>query len=391
MRILHVIPSVDPVGGGPAEGVRQFCSIYQAHGHTGEVASLDAPQTAAGIPYPVPVHALGPGLGVFGYAPRAVPWLKQNVGRFDLVIIDAIWNYHALAAWSALQHADVPFAVFVHGMLDPYFKHRYPLKHIKKLLYWRAFLRPVVNNANAVLFTSEEEKILARQSFPDYHPREVVVPYGSFGPDCGTAAAAAHFLEKWPQLRGKRIAITMGRIHPKKGTDLLIAAFARTLARDPDWRLVIAGPDQIGWQARLQEQAVALGVADRIVWTGMLKGENKWGALSASEVFVLPSHQENFGIVVAEALACGLPALLSNKINIWREVERHNAGWIGSDTESDTADLLTRWQQLDSAQRLAMRERALQCFHAEFDYHSAERRLLGILQNLADQNRVLAC
>src|SRR6185437_1538003 len=111
---------------------------------------------------------------------------------------------------------------------------------------------------------------------------------------------------------------SLGRIHPKKGTDILIASFAASLAKNPDWQLVIVGPDQIGWQKELQALAESLGVSNRITWTGALAGSLKWGAFSASELFVIPSHQENFGIVVAEAMSCNLPVVMSNKVNIWR-------------------------------------------------------------------------
>jgi len=360
-----------------------MCGIYKAAGHEVEVASLDAPERVLDFGFPATVHGLGPGRGVFGYTRRAVPWLKRNVGRFDLVIINSVWQYHALAGYRALAGGDVPYCVFTHGMMDPYFKRQYPLKHLKKLIYWLAFLRPIVNRATSLFFTSEEEKLLARESFPGYHPVETVVPYGSFGPNCEAGAAAEEFLASWPQLRGQRLAITLGRIHAKKGTDILIDSFAATLGKDPAWRLVIAGPDQTGWQKALEARASALGISDRVVWTGMLKGSMKWGAFFASEVFVLPSHQENFGIVVAEALSCSLPVLLSNKINIWREIERHEAGFVNPDTVAGTVAGLERWMGLSAEQRLAMRGAAQECFGAEFNYHEASRRLLEIFSGLA--------
>ena len=143
----------------------------------------------------------------------------------------------------------------------------------------------------------------------------------------------------------------MGRLHPKKGCDLLLEAYAATLANDPAWRLVFAGPDASGWQQTLQSRADALGIADRIVWTGMLRDTLKWSAFAAAEVFVLPSHQENFGIAVAESLACGVPVLISREVNIWREIEAANAGFVAPDTIEGTTSLLTRWQQLPEAER----------------------------------------
>jgi glycosyltransferase involved in cell wall biosynthesis len=389
MKILHVIPTVDPASGGPAEGLRQLCHIYRIGGHDVDVASLDDHESVGKFDFPVPVHALGPGWGLYGYSPRAKRWFKENLANYDVVFINCIWQYNTLAAYRALDGTSTPYAVFTHGMLDPYFQKQFPLKHLKKLLYWHLFLRRILRNATSVLFTCEEEKILARKSFPGYKVRETVVPYGTFGPECDLAAASEEFLAQYPMLRGKRLAITMGRIHPKKGTDVLIEAFARTLAKDPAWHLVIAGPDRSGWQRDLETLAARLGLAQRITWTGMVKGTQKWGAFAASEVFVLPSHQENFGIVVAEAMACSLPVLLSDKVNIWREVESYAAGLICEDTVESTAAGMERWAAMNRDEISAARKRAKQSFDELFNYEVTARKALEIVEHVAHKDMPL--
>jgi glycosyltransferase involved in cell wall biosynthesis len=383
MKILHFIASIDPATGGPVEGLRQRCAIYRAGGYDVEVASLDSPEFVATCDFPAKLVGLGPGRGTYGHSPHAVPWLKANVSRCDIVFVNGVWNYNTLAAHRALAGTDIPWAIFTHGMLDPYFRKQYPLKHLKKALYWHTLLGKVFRDATEVLFTCEEEKILARQSFSGYRVHEAVVPYGTFGPDCDTAAASEEFLARWPELRGKRLAISLGRIHPKKGTDILIESFAGTLAKDPAWQLVIAGPDQTGWQKDLEALAVKLGTAGRITWTGALAGALKWGAFSASEVFVIPSHQENFGIVVAEAMACNLPVLMSNKVNIWREVVGFEAGFVADDTVEGTSASLQRWSALTSTEIAAMRIRAKKCFNEMFDFNVTSRKVLENVEQLA--------
>jgi glycosyltransferase involved in cell wall biosynthesis len=175
----------------------------------------------------------------------------------------------------------------------------------------------------------------------------------------------------------------MGRFHPKKGLDILIEAFANSLASHPDWDLVIAGPDQVGQQAVLQALAERLGVANRITWTGMISGSLKWGALAASEVFVLPSHQENFGIVVAEALACKLPVIVSNKVNIWREIESYQAGLVCNDSMESTRSALNQWLLLTESDRAELRDRSLKCFDACFNYHVIAGRVLEVTESIA--------
>jgi glycosyltransferase involved in cell wall biosynthesis len=387
MKILHVIPSIDPASGGPAEGLRQLCPVYVQGGHEVDVASLDSPEAILSYDFPARVFALGPGWGVFGYSRHAKKWLRDNIAGYDVVFVDGVWQYNTLAAYDAVQKTDIPYAIFTHGMLDPYFKKRFPFKHIKKSIYWRLFLERILRNASAVLFTSEEEKILARQSFPRFRAREIVVPFGIRRPVCDTADAAEEFLTQWPVLRGKRVAISMGRIHPKKGTDILIEAFARTLAVDPMWRLVIAGPDSVGLRRDLEVLANSLGIGDRITWTGMLRGAVKWGALAAAEVFVMPSHQENFGIVIAEAMASNLPVILSDKVNIWREVERYRAGLVCEDSVGRTAECLARWQALTGKEITAFRLRSRQCFEELFNYDVTEKMVLEIVDLIVHETK----
>jgi glycosyltransferase involved in cell wall biosynthesis len=264
-------------------------------------------------------------------------------------------------------------------MLDPWFKHHYPLKHLKKWLYWPWADYRVTRDAQAVLFTAEEERRLARESFWLYKVREAVVGYGlGLNPDA-QAAQADDFLQAFPQARGARIVLFLGRLHVKKGCDMLVDAFADVAERDPSLLLVMAGPDQTGLRPALERRAASLGVAQRIVWTGMLQGRAKWGALRAAEVFVLPSHQENFGIAVAEALAVGVPVLVSTKVNIWREIVGAGAGLAEPDTPEGTRRLLRRWTDLGGDERAAYAAGAAPCFEANFHIDSAARRLTETL------------
>jgi glycosyltransferase involved in cell wall biosynthesis len=215
----------------------------------------------------------------------------------------------------------------------------------------------------------------------------MLMPYGTFGPDCDLASAADAFLSRWPHLRGKRLALYLGRIHPKKATDILIEAFHLELAKDPDWHLVIAGPDPDGWKSELEALAAKLGISDRITWPGMLRGTLKWGSFAAAEVFVLPSHQENFGVVVAESLACGLPVILSDKVNIWREVTGCSAGFVGDDTIDGTRASLHRWSELTSEEIKDLRIRSRKCFDEQFNYKVNAKKVLDNIEFVAAQFR----
>lgn len=373
-----MIHSVDPRKGGPIEGVKQFGAALSWQGVRVEVVSLDAPGSDWVREFPLPLHTLGSFPIVYGYSPALVPWLRRHAGEYDIVVVNGVWQYHGFAVWRALRGAKVPYFVFPHGMLDPWFQHHYPLKHLKKKLYWWAVERRVLRDAAAVLFTAEEERRKASISFSPYACNEVVVNYGTSGPKGDPAKQREAFFEAFPQLRSKRLILFLGRIHVKKGCDMLIDAFARV---GMDACLVMAGPEAVPYGAELRQQAERLGVADRVVWTGMLSGDLKWGAFRASEAFVLPSHQENFGVAVAEALACGLPVLISNKVDIWREIEAAGAGLIAPDTVEGVEGLLRRWLALDLSARQRMGENARRCFTGNYEIAAAARRLLEVYRS----------
>ena len=188
------------------------------------------------------------------------------------------------------------------------------------------------------------------------------------------------FLTAFPECAGKRLWLFMARLHEKKGCDLLLRAFASVANQDPSLHLVMAGPDQEGWRTQLMALGESLGIRSRITWPGMLKGDLKWGAFRSAEVFILPSHQENFGIAVAESLACRLPVLISNKVNIWREIEESGAGFVESDDLEGTQRLCQRWLQLSAAAQLRMRESAARCFQERFEMEHVAERVMKNLQ-----------
>jgi glycosyltransferase involved in cell wall biosynthesis len=375
MRLLHVVRTLNPELGGPSESVRMFVRAHQRAGNEVEVASLDGAgdgpaQDAYRSIVNCPVHACGPGRANYFYNPRLDAWLAANRDRFDGAIVNGLWQYQGVAARKALL-GHKPYVVFAHGMLDPYFKNRYPLKHLKKLVYWLLQEHRTLNGAEAVCFTSEEEKRVAGMGFPLCRFRRVVVPYGTLGPDTGTGGVSASpealrqvFFRLFPHLEGQRYLLFLGRIHPKKGCDLLVDAFAR--AAQPDLNLVMAGPDDGNWGMELKALAERLGIADRITWTGMLRGDPKWGAFYAAEAFVLPSHQENFGIAVADALACGVIPLISDKVNIAPDVAGDGAGLMEPDTAEGTERLIERFQSLTGPERATMRARALDCYRRRY-------------------------
>ena len=381
MKVLHVIGSLSPREGGPPEVTRQLARSYQEGGDSMEVVCQDPPGSTFLSDIPCPVHALGQRLiGRYGLSPKLWSWLRNNVGRFDAVVMQGIWTFPGVAVRIAARKAGVPYGIFPHGALDPWFNKKYPLKHLKKIVYW-PIQYPVLRDAKAVFFTSKLEPDLAKTSFTPNEWNTVIFPNGIYEPGSDPAETIETFYNSYPSLKGRRYFLYLARIHEKKGCDLLLKAFARIAPSEPDLDLVIAGPDQDGYKATLQRLADELGIAGRIVWPGIIANDLKWGALRAAEAFILPSHQENFGIAVVESLAANRPVLISNQVNIWPDIQGAQVGLVEEDTLEGTERLMRRWLELPKAERDAMSARTYPFFISNYSMKNGARAINAVFQN----------
>ena len=377
LKILQLVHTLDPSVGGVAASVLALSRGLARRGHKLDIVVLDDSASPWLADIALPIHALGAGLTSYRYSSKLLPWLKKQGGDYDRVIVNGIWQYLSFAAWRRYAGSSIPYYVFPHGMLDPWFKETFPLKHLKKWLYWPWAEYRVLRDAAAVIFTSEEERSQARKSFWLYRCREKVSPLGVEAPPI-SSNAKLEFLSRYPQLQNARIFLFLGRLHPKKGCDMLLEAFAQMRSND-SISLILAGPDQVGWESDLRRQVTRLNLTNRVVFTGMLEGSMKQGAFANAEAFVLPSHQENFGISVVEALAASVPVLVSNRVNIWREIEADRAGYVESDDLAGTTRLLQRWIDTAPAEREMVRQNARRCFEQRFEIDRAVDSLLQIL------------
>jgi glycosyltransferase involved in cell wall biosynthesis len=361
-RLLHVVASFAPEAGGTTEAIRKLaqCSVGAV-----EVVCLDDPRADYVQGQNFPVNALGPPQGGYRWTPRLQPWMADNLSRFDGVVIHGLWQYHGYGSYGMVR-GRLPYVVFPHGMLDPYFKRAFPLKHLKKQVYWLARERRMLRDARAVCFTTAIERDASAKTFWPGGWRSAVVSLGTSEPDGEPSTQREAFLTRFPGLRGRRFFLFLSRIHRKKGCDLLLEAFAR-VAGDTDMDLVMAGPDEEGLQAVLEAQTERLGIVGRVHWTGMLEGDVKWGALRGAEAFVLPSHQENFGIAVVEALACGVPVIISDKVNIWPEIAQDRAGIVKADTAEGTYQGMKAFLAMGPEERLRMVRNGVDCFRSRYE------------------------
>ncbi len=409
MRILHVIPSMNPELGGPCQGIRNSAAALRSRGNTVEVVCADLAHSRFIVDDPFEIHALGKHFGPWAYNARLYPWLLRNLRSYESVISHGNWlhaNYAIARAIRRLRKettggtACPSLYIMPHGMLDPWLQIA-PSRRFKawrNRLYWQLVERRIVATAEGLLFTCQRELELARQSYQPYRPREEWnVGYGIVQPPEDSMDLRRAFDQACPHLGQRPFLLYLSRIHSKKGADLLLRAYARIVLESRSSSalpaLVMAGPLNSCYARRMQRLAESLGILHSdnvnlklgegagVHFPGMLQGAAKWGAYYASEAFVLPSHRESFGIVVAEALACCKPVLISRQIDIFQEIVDSNAGLVGDDTLEGTVETLKRWLTTSPPTRAEMNDNARRCYRQHFQSDMVADRLLSVLGN----------
>lgn len=385
MNILRVVPSMNPQYGGVVEAINQLAKELNKNPWKMDVLCFDAADAIwVCETNDYSIHAIGVGKTAYSINPKYFSWLWRNAKSYDVVILDGLWQFHVLGGY-LLKLMNVPYCVFVHGMLDPYF-NKDKLKYVKKLPFWFLIERNVISMAHSVVFTSKEEKYLASQSFPFYRANPTICTLSVSATKTSPAYLKRMFYEHYPQLEGKRFALFLSRINQIKGVDLLIEALGKLSVLPDDFLLIIAGPDYSGLQDKLVKRSEELGISDRVIWVGMLRGDMKWGAYYSSEIFILPSHHESFGIVVAEALSTGTPVLITDKINIWREIVAEKAGLVETDSVEGIQTLLEQWFTLSDEKKESMCTSANRCYSHHFPIDAAVSELETILLGINNKH-----
>lgn len=354
---------MDPAHGGTTTAVRTMVGVEKALGYQSIAVTLDDPACAwrkGSGNFMVPA---GPGVLSYGWSPRLQPTLDRYVAESDLVVVHGLWQYHERAARIACHLAGVPYIVYPHGMLDPWSIGHSSNKRLLKKMAFAVQTRAVLDSARFICFTSGRERELALSKFSVAGHQTRILSLAVEQPPHNNAILRDANFRTNPLLEGKRLILFLGRLHPKKACDTLVRAFVQWKAASPAARVVfhlrLVGPaESTNYLEYLQGLAAEYNRGADVSFAGMADTTTKWQELASADVLILPSYQENFGLVVGEAAACGVPSLLSTGVDIWRDVVEFGAGLAAEPTEAGVVSLLDRWEAMSEDARRMMTEAA---------------------------------
>jgi len=321
MRILMVIPSINLLTGGPANSTVLRARELAARGHHVQLFSTLWPELGRPVEETIEQNGLQiklfpavslPGLSHVPYSKALVVELTQVLHEFEVVHVASLWNPLITRVMMILRRRRVPYVLTPHGMMDPIVFSRH---WIGKTCWAWLFERRNVESASLVIFTSEGEESKAKARGWRI-PKSLVLP-NVIELSQGQNLPPRNQIElKYPQLNAKEVVAFVGRINWVKNLEILVAAIARLRARGRDVALLCAGPDTDGYQAGLERLADDLGMHDAVVFTGMLEGKELLAAFARADTLALVSQKENFGRAAAEALAAGVPVVLSDGVDL---------------------------------------------------------------------------
>ena len=393
MRILHIISTLAPASGGPTQVIKDLANAQADAGHVVTVCTTDRGNPAREkLPreHFDQLYTVGVSLKAFPvqYAPLLYSsgmarWLERALSDFDIVHIHGLYRFPpTYAAWQARRQG-VPYVIRPHGSIDPYLYGKSSAGSVRfKRLYERWFDLPNLHAAGAIHYTAEEER--ERASFLGLRAPSFVEPNGLDWARYRELPARSALRARWG-LGEAPIVLFLGRLHFKKGLDLLIPAFAALRKRVPDAQLVIAGPDNDGYGEKVRGWVRERGLEAAVHFVGSLHGADVVQAYVDADVFALPSYTENFGMTVAEAMACTLPVVISDQVNIHAEVSGAGAGLVTRCDADETATALVALLQ-DPDRRRGMGEAGRRLVQARYTWPAIVESLTREYQVVIDRH-----
>lgn len=381
IKLLRVISSMDPKTGGPPNGIKYITPFLDELNIETTIVCLDNIADEFIKNTTLNIIALNQNKTPWQYNSSLYNWLLNNLLNFDAVIVHGIWLYHTFAVSKAVntlrktnQQFKINYFIYPHGMLDGYFQNNKSrkLKALRNYFYWHFIERKNISIADGLIFTSEEEKNIAAKTFTNYKPKQTLnLGYGIDVPK-----------NTFKRIVENDYFIFLGRYDEKKGIDTIINAYKKLLnSNEVIPKLVIAGPGLNAPYGQYIKKLVNENdiLTNHIELKEMISGEEKWNLLANAKAMILWSHQENFGISIAESLGLGVPVILSKQVNIWTEIVANNAGLAEDDTEEDLIKSIKSFCKLSQFEYEQMCSNAFITYQNNYTPHLYASRLNAVL------------
>lgn len=383
IKLLRVISSMDPKTGGPPNGIIYITPFLDELNIETTIICLDNIAGEFIKNTTLNIIALNENKTQWQYNSRLYNWLLNNLINYDSVIVHGIWLYHTFAVSKAItvlkkrnKILNLSYFIYPHGMLDTYFQSNKTrkIKALRNYFYWHLIEHKNIAIADGLIFTSEEEKNIAAKTFSNYKPRQTLnLGYGVKRPD-----------NKIKRTVENDYFVFLGRYNAKKGIDTIINAYKKLLnANEGIPKLVIAGSGLIAPYGQYIQKLVNDNdfLTNHVELKDMVSGDEKWDLLANAKAMILWSHQENFGISVAESLSVGVPVLISKQVNIWSEIVLNNAGLADNDTKDMLVDTIKTFCALSKNDYDEMCINAKNTYEALYSPENYANRLKTLLVN----------
>lgn len=386
MKILQIVPSISLVYGGPSQMVLGLSAALAQEGVEVTILTTDsngdAGQTPLDVPLDRPVEQNGYQIRYFRCSPfrrykfslGLLQWLDKHAGEYDIAHIHALFSpISSLAARVARSH-HLPYILRPLGTLDPADLQK---KRRLKQIYAALLEKPNIAGAARLHFTSQQEAKISERF--GVSTRDLVIPLG-------VQLLNLQERKENPSLTSPQI-LFMSRIDPKKGLNLLIPALENLLAEGIDFQFILAGanPQDPSYEEKVKAQIEASSLKSHTTITGFVTGDRKTSLLQNADVFVLPSYYENFGIAVAEAMATATPVVISDRVYIWEDVQKAEAGWVCSLTVESLTEML-RLALRDKAERQGRGLNAKEFALKEYSWSAIAKQTIQAYQSIKSSN-----
>lgn len=330
MKILHVVPSIAKEEGGPSKAVIEMCKEQNKQGIKSDI--LTTHKNNKRKVKNQKVYSFKSYLG-YKYSPKLKKWLKNNISGYDLLHIHTVFCYTTYLAAKQARRTNTPYIIRTIGQLYPWCLNQ---KKLKKKIYLELIERKNLENASLLHFTTEDEK---ENMGINIENDSYILPLGIKKTE---KIRKEKFNELFPKLKDKKIILFLSRIHPKKGLDLSISSLERILKNKKEWVLVIAGDGPKRYVKKIKNLVEKLDLVEKVKFTGFVGGDKKQALLQNSEIFILPSHSENFGISVIEAMQSGTTVATSNNVGVYKDIKKENAGEVFSLDEKEIRESIRK-------------------------------------------------